>query len=158
MTKINNKAKKFSKEFKEFTGSKEILNTAIGIMIGAALKDVIDSLVNNVLTPPINYLTSGIDLSSLFFVLSKNSYENIELAKKAGEVVIEYGKFINSMVSFLIMALLLFIVINQGKKAFRKNAKTEKTDKKKTHKICPYCFSEIHIEATKCPYCTSKID
>ena len=158
MVKVNKKARKFSSEFKEFTGSKDIMNTAVGIMIGAALKDTIDSLVNNVLTPPINYLTSGIDLSNMFFVLSTNSYDDIELAKKAGEVVIEYGKFLSSLASFLIMALVLFIVVRQSKKAFKKDVNKEEKAKTKTTKDCPYCLSEIHIKATKCPYCTSKVN
>ena len=154
---VRKTAKKLSKEFSSFAGQTAIVSTAVGIMIGAAFKDIIDSLVNNILTPPINYLTSGIDLSNLFFVLGKNSYDSIEVAKEAGAVVIEYGKFINSLVSFLIIALVLFIVVVKGKKAFEKNFKKEQTAKKKVTKICPYCFSEIHIDATKCPYCTSKL-
>ena len=137
MAKLNKKAKKLTSEFKEFAGSKDILNTAVGIMIGAALKDVIDSLVNYVLTPPISYLTSGINLSNLFFVLGKNSYDSIELANEAGEIVIEYGKFVNSSVSFLIMAFVLFLVVSQGRKAFNKNVKTEEKAKKKARKVCP---------------------
>ena len=158
MTKTNKKVKNLTKEFKAFTTQTAILSTAVGIMIGAALKDVIDSLVQNILTPPINYLTSGIDFSDLYVVLGNESYESIELAKEAGAVVIEYGAFINSLFSFLIISLVLFIIVNKGKKILEKNFKKEEDTKKKTTKICPYCFSEVNIKATKCPYCTSKLE
>ncbi len=158
MIKASKNVKKLTNEFKEFTTQTAILSTAVGIMIGAALKDVIDSLVQNILTPPINFLTSGIDFSNLYVVLGNNNYDNIESAKKAGAVVIEYGAFINSLFSFLIISLVLFFIIYKGQKILEKKFKKDEETKKKTTKICPNCFSEVNIKATKCPYCTSKLE
>jgi large conductance mechanosensitive channel len=147
------KAKKFMKDFNNFATKGDILTMAIGIMIGTAFKDLIDSLVNDIISPPIGFLTSGLDFSDLFFVLGRTHYDSIEQAREAGAIVITYGTFINSLISFLITTLVLFIFVNQAKKLF---VKEEKQVKKNTKK-CPYCFNEINIKATRCPSCTSKI-
>ena len=147
------KVKKIAKDFKSFATKGDILTMAIGIMIGTAFKDLIDSLVNNVISPPIGFLTSGLDFTSLFMTIGKTHYETIEQAQEAGATIITYGNFINSLISFLITAIVLFIFVNQAKKLF---VKEEKKSRKATKK-CPYCFSEIDIKATRCPNCTSKL-
>lgn len=148
------KESKFVKEFKDFATKGDVLTMAIGIMIGTAFKDLIDSLVNDIISPPIAFLTSGIDFSTLFFTIGKTHYETIEQAKEAGAIVITYGNFINTFISFLITAVVLFIFFNQMAKIFKKR---EKEGQKATKK-CPYCFTEINIKATRCPNCTSKLD
>ncbi len=147
------KGKKLTKEFKDFASKGDIFTMAVGIMIGAAFKDLIDSLVNDIISPPIAFITSGIDFSTLFFTIGKTRYETIEQAREAGAVVITYGNFINTFISFLITAIVLFIFLKQFNKIFTKKEKQEKT----TIKKCPYCFSEININATKCPNCTSQL-
>ena len=145
--------KKIANDFKSFATKGDILTMAIGIMIGTALKDLIDSLVNDVISPPIGFLTSGLDFTNLFITIGKVQYETLEQAQEAGAITITYGNFINSLISFLITAIVLFIFVNQMQKLFEKRQKKVKKDTKK----CPYCFSEIDIRATKCPSCTSKI-
>jgi large conductance mechanosensitive channel len=147
------KVKKIAKDFKSFAAKGDILTMAIGIMIGTAFKDLIDSLVNDVISPPIGFLTSGLDFRNLFITIGKTHYETIEQAQEAGATIITYGNFINSLISFLITAIVLFIFVNQAKKLF---VKEEKKSKKIT-KECPYCFSEIDIKATRCSECTSKL-
>ena len=147
------KVKKIAKDFKNFATKGDVLTMAIGIMLGTAFKDLIDSLVNDVISPPIAFLTSGIDFSTMFFTIGRERYETIEQAKEAGAIVITYGNFINTFISFLITAIVLFIFFNQMKKIFNK----KETETKKTTKKCPYCFSDINIKATRCPECTSQI-
>jgi len=147
------KTKKFMKDFKNFATKGDILTLAIGIMIGTAFKDLIDSLVKDIISPPIGFLTSGLDFSDLFFVLGRTQYDTLEQAREAGAIAITYGNFINTIISFLITALVLFLFVNQAKKLFVKEEKKVKRNTKK----CPYCFSEINIKATRCPSCTSKL-
>lgn len=147
------KGKKVLKEFKNFATQGDIITMAIGIMIGTAFKDLINSLVNDIISPPIGFLTSGIDFSSLFFTLGKVQYETIEEAKSAGAIVITYGNFINTFISFFITTVVLFIFVHQMKKLFVRSQK----ETKKTTKKCPYCFTDINIKATRCPNCTSKL-
>lgn len=148
------KESKFVKEFKDFATKGDVLTMAIGIMIGTAFKDLIDSLVNDIISPPIAFLTSGIDFSTLFFTIGKTHYETIKQAKEAGAIVITYGNFINTFISFLITAIVLFIFFNQMTKMFKKSEKEEQ----KTTKKCPYCFTDINIKATRCPNCTSRLE
>ena len=147
------KVKKIAKDFKSFAAKGDILTMAIGIMIGTAFKDLIDSLVNDVISPPIGFLTSGLDFTNLFITIGETQYETIEQAQEAGATIITYGNFINSLISFLITAIVLFIFVNQAKKLFVKEEKKSK----QTTKECPYCFSEIDIRASRCSECTSKL-
>lgn len=147
------KGKKVLKEFKNFATQGDIMTLAVGIMIGTAFKDLINSLVNDIISPPIGFLTSGIDFSSLFFTLGKVQYETIEEAQAAGATVITYGNFINSFITFSITAIVLFLFVNQMKKLFVK----EEKEVKKVTKKCPYCLTDINVLATRCPNCTSKL-
>lgn len=147
------KVKKLAEDFKDFATKGDVLTMAIGIMLGTAFKDLIDSLVNDIISPPIAFLTSGIDFSSMFFTIGRSHYETIDQAREAGAIVITYGNFINTFISFFITAVVLFIFFNQMKKIFTK----EETETKKTTKKCPYCFTDINIKATRCPNCTSKL-
>jgi large conductance mechanosensitive channel len=150
------KFKDLAKEFSDFALKGAAFGTAIGIMLGGVLKDLITSLIDNILMPPIAYITSGIDFSDLFFVIGKGKYESIEQAKEAGKLIVTYGNFINSLVIFLITTLVLFfltnILLKSVKRALIKEEKEEKAARK-----CPYCFSEVNEKATRCPHCTSKL-
>jgi len=150
------KLKELGKAFQDFALKGSAFSTAIGIMLGIALKEVINSLINNILMPPIAHITSGIDFSDLFFVIGKNSYESLELAKEAGALVVTYGAFINASINFLITALVLFLLTNLLVKSL-KNVLVKEKEEKKAARKCPFCLSEVDEKATRCPYCTSKL-
>ena len=152
--KKTNKFKKAWEDFKSFALKGNVISLAVGVVIGAAFKDLIDSLVNNVFTPPIGFLTARLDFSKLFITLGKIQYETLEEAKAANAVVIQYGLVLNALLTFLITAFVLYLV----SKAVSKTSQKEEDEKivKKTKK-CPYCMSEINIKAKKCPFCTSEL-
>jgi large conductance mechanosensitive channel len=127
--KKGKKWENIKKEFKEFAFQEATFGAAIGIMIGAALKDVINSLVTDILTPPINFLTSGVDFTNLYFVLGKGRYESLSAAEEAGAVVIRYGNFLNEFISFLITAIILFVLTYQITKLLSKAKKEEEMKK-----------------------------
>ena len=160
MERKNTVEKKFSnlkEEFKNFAFKEATIGAAVGIMLGAALKDVITSLVNDILTPPIAYLTSGIDLSSKYFVLGTAQYDSLEIAKEANAVIIYYGNFINSLISFLITALILFLIVYQITRLASKFKKKEEKVQGDLKRKCSYCKSEIDKDAKRCPFCTSNL-
>ncbi|WP_302367061.1 large conductance mechanosensitive channel protein MscL [Brachyspira aalborgi] len=133
-------------EFKKFIMRGNILDMSVGIIIGAAFSKIADSLVNDILMPPIGLLLKGIDFSNIFLVIKKGvenegPYHSLEAAKSAGAVVISYGVFIKAF--------------NKMENSF---VKKEKEQKEITEKTCPYCFSNINIKAVKCPNCTSSLD
>ena len=111
--KIAKKGKQLSEEFKTFALSGATIGAAVGIMMGAALNSVISSLVNDILTPPIAFLTSGIDFSNMYWVLSKEKFSTLAEAQASGEAIIYYGNFITNVISFLITALILFFVVKK---------------------------------------------
>jgi large conductance mechanosensitive channel len=156
--KVKKKVSRLKKEFKNFAFKEATLGAAIGIMLGGAFRDVINSLVNDILTPPIGYITSGIDFTNLYWVLGRNNFESLETAKQAGAVVIHYGNFINEFISFLITAFILFLITYQGARIINKmNKKEEKEKKKEKKRLCPYCKTEVHPKATRCQACTSEL-
>ena len=154
---VKEKIAKLGEEFKGFAFKEATLGAAVGIILGSAIKAMIDSLVKDILTPPIGQLTSGLDFSNLFITLGKTQYESLELAREAGAAVITYGNFINATISFLITATVLFIIVYQGSKFTKKFQKKELKEEKATTKVCSFCKSDIHLEATKCPFCTSTV-
>jgi large conductance mechanosensitive channel len=153
---MEKKIKKVAKDFQDFAFKDAILGTAVGIMLGAAIKDLINSLIDNILMPPIAYLTSGLDFSELFWVIGKGEYESIEVAREANALIITYGDFINSLITFLILALVLYFLFDLGVKSLQKRFKDEE-EKKPSTKVCPYCKTDISLKATRCPNCTSKL-
>jgi len=158
MEKKEQKKKKFKKgweDFKSFALKDNIISMAIGVVIGAAFKDLINSLVNNVFTPPIGFLTAKLDFSKLFITLGKTQYETLEEAKAANAVVIQYGLVLNTLIAFLITAFVLYLVSKAVSKATQKEKEAKIV--KKTKK-CPYCMSEINIKAKRCPFCTSELN
>ena len=137
--------------FKEFAMKGDAITLAVGVVIGVAFKDLVDSLVNNLFTPPLGFLTARLDFSKLFITIGKNNYDTLEEALANDAVVIQYGLVLNAIITFLITAIILYFIVNAIKKA------TEKEEKKvaKSTKTCPYCLSDIPIKAKKCAYCTS---
>jgi large conductance mechanosensitive channel len=146
-------------EFKEFALKGNMMDLAIGIIIGAAFGAIVNSLVNDIIMPPIGLALGKVDFSSLFINLSGQAYPSLAAAKQAGAAVMSYGVFINTLINFLIVALVLFFVV-KGMNTMRRAA-----DKKKaaappaapTTKECPRCFSSISLKATRCPNCTSEL-
>lgn len=147
------------KEFKEFAVKGNVLDMAIGIIIGAAFGTIVKSLVADVIMPPIGLLLGNVDFSSLYILLKDGvkvagPYASLADAQTAGAVTLNYGVFINSVISFLIVAFAIFMVV----KSFNKMKKEEPAPAAvPTTKECPHCFSTISIKATKCPNCTSQI-
>jgi large conductance mechanosensitive channel len=143
------------KEFKEFIMRGSVIDMAVGIIIGAAFGTIIKSLVDDVIMPPIGLLLGNIDFSNLFAVLKTGKiagpYETLALAKAAGAVTINYGFFINTIITFLIVAFCVFILIKNI------NKMKKETPVDATTKECPYCISVIPIKAQRCPQCTSEL-
>jgi len=140
------------KEFKEFAMRGNVMDMAVGIIIGAAFGKIITSFVNDVLMPPIGLLLGKVDFSRLFLSLSSQSFATLEEAKKAGAVTINYGFFLNTVIDFLIVAFVIFLMIRQINKLKRQPEPAVPTTKE-----CPHCFSVIPVKATRCPNCTSEL-
>ncbi|MGH7250287.1 MAG: large conductance mechanosensitive channel protein MscL [Nitrospiraceae bacterium] len=142
------------KEFKEFAMRGNVLDMAVGIIIGAAIGKVITSLVNDVLMPPIGLLVGNVDFSSLFINLSGQSYPSLTAAKAAGAPVVGFGVFLNSVFDFLIVSFVIFLLIRQVNRMKRR---TEAPPPAPITRDCPFCWSSIPIKATRCPACTSEL-
>jgi len=142
------------KEFKDFIQRGNVIDLAVGVIMGTAFGKIISSLVNDIIMPPIGLLLGKVDFSNLFTTLSGDTYKTLQDAQTAGAVTINYGIFLNTIIEFLIIAFALFFVIRQINRL--SNGKP-KPAAKPTTKICPYCCTEIPIKATRCPHCTSKI-
>jgi len=146
------------KDFKEFAMRGNVINMAVGIIIGAAFGGIVNSLVSDVIMPPIGLLLGNIDFSNFFLVLKEGKvagpYSSVASAKAAGAVTINYGLFINTIVSFVIIAFSVFLLV-RGVNKMRRQAETKPSVP--TTKECIYCFSIIPIKATRCPHCTSEL-
>ena len=140
------------KEFKKFIMRGNVMDMAVGVIIGGAFQAIVNSLVNDIVMPLIGILTGGLDFSSLFIALDGNTYETLAAAQEAGAATLNYGTFISAIINFLIMAFVIFMVV----KGINKMHKPEEAPK--TTKVCPYCKSEISKDATKCPHCTSDLE
>lgn len=137
------------KEFKEFALKGNVIDLAVGVVIGAAFGKIVTSMVNDIIMPSIGLLLGKVDFSNLFINLGDKDYATLAEAKEAGAATINYGLFINSIIDFLIVAFAIFFVVKQMNR-FRK-----KEVPKKTTKECPHCVSSIPLKATRCPACTS---
>jgi large conductance mechanosensitive channel len=146
------------KEFKEFALRGNVIDMAVGIIIGAAFGTIVKSLVDDVIMPPIGLLLGGVDFSNLFALLKAGSpagpYASLADAQAAGAVTINYGLLINNVVSFLIVAFVMFLLIRGMNRMQREE---EAPPAEPTTKECPYCFSTIPIKATRCAHCTSEL-
>ena len=146
------------KEFKEFAMRGNVVDMAVGIIIGAAFGTIVSSLVADVLMPPIGLLLGSVDFSNLFVVLKQGAlagpYASLADAQKAGAVSINYGLFINTIIKFVIVAFAVFLLIRSINRLKRKE---EAPAPPASTKECPYCLSAIAIKATRCPQCTSNL-
>ena len=151
------KSKGFIGEFREFIMRGNVMDMAIGVIIGGAFQKIISSLVDDIIMPLISVLTGGIDFNNKFVVLGQDTtYETFEAAKEAGAITLNYGTFITVVINFILMALVIFCFVKFMNSVSAKFAKEEE-EAPKTTKICPRCKSEINIEATRCPHCTSEL-
>ncbi|MCR6514606.1 large conductance mechanosensitive channel protein MscL [Clostridium sp. LY3-2] len=143
------------KDFKEFAMKGNVVDMAIGVVVGGAFGKIVTSLVNDIIMPLVGLLVGKIDFSNLYINLSGKEYPSLQAAKAAGAATINYGMFLNNLINFLIIAFSIFFVIRQLGKIRSLTSKNEEEVVEETEKECPFCFSKINIEATRCPHCTS---
>ncbi|MBP1889077.1 large conductance mechanosensitive channel [Clostridium moniliforme] len=143
-------------EFKKFAMKGNVVDLAIGVVIGGAFGKIVTSLVNDIIMPLIGVVVGKVDFSNLYINLSGKHFNSLQEAKAAGAATINYGLFLNNIINFLIIAFSIFLVIRQINKV-KKLAIKKEAEAKPTTKTCSYCFTEIPIEAVRCPHCTSKL-
>lgn len=142
----------FYEEFKKFAMRGNVVDMAVGVIIGGAFGKIVSSAVSDIILPPIGLLTGGIDFTNLFISLNGQQYATLEAAKKAGAPVVAYGSFLNAVIDFLILAMVIFILISEMNKL--KPAEAPAPDPR----LCPYCKSPIADDASRCPHCTSHLE
>ena len=142
------------KEFKAFVMRGNVMDLAVGVIIGSAFGKIVSSLVNDILMPPIGLLLNGLNFNDLFISINGQTYASLAEAQAAGAPVLAYGSFIKNIVDFLIIALVIFLMI---KGINRLNRKPVPAPAEPTSKDCPYCFTAIPIKAIRCPHCTSEL-
>jgi large conductance mechanosensitive channel len=147
------------KDFKEFAMKGNVMDMAVGIIIGAAFGPIVGSLVGDVIMPPIGMLLGNVDFSNLFFVLKEGAaagpYASVAAAKAAGAVTINYGLFVNTIINFIIVAFAVFMMIKAMNKM--KREQPAPAPAAPTTKECPHCCSSVPIKATRCGFCTSEL-
>ncbi len=152
--------KGFLNEFKKFIMRGNVIDLAVGVIIGGAFQAIVNSLVNDIVSPVISLATKGINFADKFILLTKDdvTFATVEAAKEAGYATLNYGSFITAVINFLIMATVIFLLvkgINKVSEIGKK--KEEEAPAAPTTKTCPYCKSEISVEAVRCPNCTSDL-
>ncbi len=147
------------KEFKEFAMRGNVIDMAVGIVLGTAFGAIVKSLVADIIMPPIGLLLGNVDFTNIFWVLKQGAtpgpYPTLEAARQAGAVTVNLGVFINTVISFILIAFAIFLVIKGINNMKRKE---EAKPKAPTTKTCPYCFMEIPIKAKRCPHCTAELE
>ena len=153
------------KEFKEFIMRGNVLDLAIGIIIGAAFSTIVNSLVKDIIMPPIGLALGNVDFNNLFAVIKEGTeaagpYATLADAQAAGAVTINYGVFINTIIVFIIVAFAVFLIVrlfNRARRAAEARKAEEEVTAAPTTKDCPYCLTKIHVDAKRCPNCTSEL-
>jgi large conductance mechanosensitive channel len=140
------------KEFKEFAVRGSVIDLAVGVIIGAAFGKIVTSLVDDILMPPLGMLIGRVDFANLFINLSGGNYQTLEQAKEAGAATINYGLFLNNLLSFLLVAFAVFLIVRWINRLRR-----QETPEAPVAKECPFCRSTIPVKATRCPNCTSQL-
>ena len=143
------------KEFKTFVMRGNVLDLAVAVIVGGVFGKIVSSLVNDVLMPPIGLVVGKVDFSSLYLNLSSNTYASLAEAQKAGAPIIKYGLFINTVIDFLIVSFVIFLVVRLANRLQRQEAAAAPAAP--TTKECPFCLSAIPLKATRCGHCTSEI-
>ncbi|HEX2712138.1 MAG TPA: large conductance mechanosensitive channel protein MscL [Candidatus Acidoferrales bacterium] len=140
------------KEFKEFAMRGNVLDLAVGIILGVAFGRIVTSLVEDILMPPLSRLIGNVDFSNMFVSLSGQHYDTLAAAKAAGAATINYGVFLNTIINFLIVAFAIFLLVRQVNRLKKQPAPAAATTKE-----CPYCLSAVPLKATRCAQCTSEL-
>jgi len=143
------------KEFKTFVMRGNVLDLAVAVIVGGVFGKIVSSLVNDVLMPPIGLVVGKVDFSSLYLNLSSNTYASLAEAQKAGAPIIKYGLFINTVIDFLIVSFVIFLVVRLANRLQRQEAAAAPAAP--ATKECPFCLSAIPLKATRCSHCTSEI-
>ena len=147
------------KEFKEFISKGNVIDLAVGVIIGGAFSGIVTNLVTNIITPAISLLTGKISFTDLFIALDGGEYATLAAAQEAGAATLNYGLFIQAVIDFLITAFVIFLLVKGINKIRNLGKKEEEVvEAAPTTKVCPFCKSEINIEATRCPNCTSEVE
>lgn len=139
------------KEFKDFAMRGNVMDLAIGVILGAAFGKIVSSFVNDILMPPLGLLMGKVDFTNLFVTLSGQTFSTLAAAKAGGAVTLNIGLFLNAVVDFTLVAFAIFLMIKQV------NRWKPQAPAPAAKKDCPFCFSNIHLSATRCPQCTSEI-
>lgn len=152
--------KKFFEEFKAFAIKGNVVDLAIAVVMGGAFGTIVNSLVNDIIMPPVGLLLGGVDFSNLFITIKAGDpaipYASLAAAHAAGAVTLNYGVFLSNIITFLIVAFAMFLIIKGMNKLTKKEEETPAPAP--TTKKCPFCITEIPFEATRCPNCTSQLD
>lgn len=149
--------KKMLNEFKQFAIKGNMIDLAVGMIIGTSFNKIVSSLVNDMIMPLLGIFTGKIDFAKLFIALDGKTYETLAAAEEAGAACFKYGAFLAGLLDFLIMAFIVFLFV-RGINKLREANKEPEAPKAPTTKVCPFCKSEISIEATRCPHCTSELE
>ena len=153
-----NKDSGFVAEFKKFILRGNVMDMAVGVIIGGAFQAIVNSLINDIIMPVISLATKGVDFANWFIALDGKEYATLQAAQDAGAATINFGTFISAILNFLIMAIIIFLIVRSINKVSDKFKKEEEAaPAAPTTKVCPFCKSEISIDAVKCPHCTSDI-
>lgn len=149
----------FIKEFKDFISKGNVIDLAVGVIIGGAFSGIVTSLVTNIITPIISLVTGKVSFTDLFIALDGKEYATLAAATEAGASTVNYGLFVQGVIDFIITAFVIFLLVKCINKIRSLGKKEEAAPAPApTTKICPFCKSEINIEATRCPNCTSEVE
>ena len=140
------------KEFKKFALRGNMIDLAVGIIIGGAFNSIVNSLVNDIIMPLLGVFTKNVNFSDWFIALDGEDYASLIKAEEAGAAVVKYGMFLSNILNFVIMAFVVFLIVKWINRLRKPDAPAAPTTKK-----CPYCYSDIHIDATKCSHCTADV-
>ncbi|MFT3890608.1 MAG: large conductance mechanosensitive channel protein MscL [Anaerolineales bacterium] len=140
------------KEFRDFAMRGNVVDLAVGVIIGGAFGKIVTSFVNDILMPPIGLLLGGVNFADLFIPLDGNQYPSVEAAKAAGAATVNYGLFINNVIDFIIVAFVIFLLVRAINRMRQPAPAAAPTTKE-----CPHCFTQIPLKATRCPNCTSQL-
>lgn len=156
---LKNFIPEFLKEFKEFAVKGSVIDMAVGIIIGGAFSPLVNSLVKDIIMPPIGFVMGKVDFSNLYLSVtpSAKKYQTLAEAQEAGLVTINYGLFINTLISFVIVSFAVFLLVKLINKLRAQKKEENSTTLENTTKECPFCYSTINIKAKRCPYCTSEL-
>jgi len=142
-------------EFKKFIARGNVIDLAVAVIVGGAFNQIVKSLVNDIIMPPLGLLLGRVNFADLYINLSSTPYASLAEAQAAGAPTINYGLFINAVMQFFVVSLAVFLIVRQME---RLKKKPPKAPAEPTTKTCPYCYSKIPIKATRCPYCTSHLE